>query len=95
LKRESDFKDRQRELVKKVVAFNLEIQEEHQMDRNQSRNQRLGEQAKAYIFQRRPLTPARFEKQTQYSSALAEQVTKKSNKKIFETTELARNEKEE
>jgi lysozyme family protein len=80
LKQESDFKDRQRELAKKVAAFNLETQEDHQSDRNQSKNQRLGEQAKAYIFQRRPLTPARFEKQTNYSSALAEQVTKKSNK---------------
>jgi len=51
--------------------------------------------ARAYIFKDRPLTPARFQKQQQYSNALAEQVDIKHQKKIAHLNNKDKNEREE
>jgi len=64
--------------AKDVAAFNLKTcleasEEELQKARGPT-------SAKAYIFKNRPLTPARFQKQREYSGALAGQVDAKANR---------------
>lgn len=63
--------------LQKMAAFNLGVSEAF----HQRKRQRDNEFQKSYIFQRRPLTPPRFIKQTEYSDDLAKQVEHKETVK--------------
>lgn len=95
MKKEQQDAEEARIRAKKVAAFNVETSVTNIQTLEEMRDEKLGEQAKACIFQRRPLTPARFEKQENYSTALGGQVEKKMVKKLTETQEIAKNEKAE
>jgi len=65
--------------AKDVAAFNLKTcLEASEDDIQKARNNSTS--AKAYIFKNRPLTPARFQKQQEYSGALAGQVDAKASR---------------
>lgn len=66
MKKEQTDAENARERERKVAAFNLETSLTNTKLEENVRDLKLGEQAKAYIFQRRPLTPQRFEKQQNY-----------------------------
>ena len=95
MKREQLDAEEARIRAKRVAGFNLETSIQNIQELEEKREVKLGEQAKACIFQRRPLTPARFEKQENYSQALAGQVKKKLVKSLKQTEENAKNEKAE
>ncbi|XP_052241706.1 coiled-coil domain-containing protein 81-like isoform X6 [Dreissena polymorpha] len=63
--------------LQKMAAFNLGVSEAV----HQKKRERDTSFHKSYIFQRRPLTPPRFIKQTEYSGDLAKQVEHKETVK--------------
>merc|ERR1712048_264814 len=63
--------------AKDVAAFNLKTCLE--ASDSELQKARRATSAKAYIFKNRPLTPARFQKQQEYSSALGGQVESKAS----------------
>lgn len=64
-----------RHSLQKMAAFNLGVSEAV----HQKKRQRDTEFHRSFIFQRRPQTPPRFIKQTEYSGDLAKQVEHKEN----------------
>ncbi|XP_045197677.2 coiled-coil domain-containing protein 81-like isoform X3 [Mercenaria mercenaria] len=66
-----------RQNLQKMAAFNLGVSEAL----HHKKRQRDIDFQKSYIFQRRPLTPPRIIKQTEYSGDLAKQVEHKDNVK--------------
>lgn len=77
--------------AKDVAAFNLKTCLEASEDDIQKARQSTS--AKAYIFKNRPLTPARFQKQQEYSGALAGQVDAKANRLRIHTETVDKNER--
>lgn len=67
--------------LQKMAAFNLGVSEAFHQRKRQRDNEFQRERPKSYIFQRRPLTPPRFIKQTEYSDDLAKQVEHKETVK--------------
>jgi len=80
MEREKNQHEHAKHRAKNVAAFNLKTCLEASEEELNQKRRRSGS-ARAYIFKNRPLTPARFQKQEEYSNELAEQVNRKSNKK--------------
>jgi len=78
MKKERRDNEAARMRAKDVAGFNLKTCLEASQD--DIRQSRKATSARAYIFKNRPLTPARFQKQHNYSDALAEQVDAKALK---------------
>jgi len=83
--------EQNRTRAKDVAAFNLKTCLEASED--DLLKARRASSAKAYIFKNRPLTPARFQKQHEYSNALAGQVDAKANKLRSASEHLDRSER--
>lgn len=77
--------------AKDVAAFNLKTCLEASED--DLLKARRASSAKAYIFKKRPLTPARFQKQHEYSNALAGQVDAKASKLLSASEQLDKSER--